>query len=96
MRPLTKAELVAEIAAALDVPAPPMSTGSTEPKEIFLLASDLLGLDLPYRTAKPQLARRIAESAGVPWTVACESRGSTVTAEGLQRVLVAVRYLTAR
>lgn len=87
-----KADLVASIAAELGVEMPRMSTGSTEPKEIFLLANDVLGLGLPARLTKPALARAVVESSGEVWTATCESRGGTVTAEGLERVLVAVRF----
>jgi len=39
-RKLSKAELVAEIADVLGVESPRMSTGSTEPKEIFTLVNE--------------------------------------------------------
>jgi hypothetical protein len=88
----SKSELVAAIASELGVETPRMSTGSTEPKTIFLLINESLGLGLSGALTKPELARALVESAGNIWTATCESRGGTVTAEGLQRVLDAVRY----
>lgn len=90
-----KVELVAAIASALGVDTPKMSTGSTEPKEIFLLANEVLGLGLSTNLTKPELARGIVESSGAVWTATCESRGGTVTAEGIERVLAAVRLFVA-
>ena len=87
-----KAELVKAIANELGAERPHMSTGSTEPKAIFLLANDALGLRLDVRLTKPELARAIVEASGANWTATCESRGGTVTTEGLQRVLDAVQY----
>ena len=92
----SKSELVAAIARELGVETPRMSTGSTEPKTIFLLVNESLGLRLSETLTKPQLARAIVESAGNNWTATCESRGGTVTAEGLQRVLDAVRFFLGR
>ena len=90
-----KVELVAAIATELGVGAPKMSTGSTEPKEIFLLANDVLGLGLSTGLTKPELARGIVEASGGVWTATCESRGGTVPAEGIERVLAAVRLFVA-
>jgi len=86
---------VQQIAARLGVEAPPMSSGSTEPKRIFELVVEELGLELDSRTlTKPDLAHAIADIAYVPWSVVeCESSGGTVTTEGLQRVLKAVDTL---
>jgi len=71
-----------------------MSTGSTESKELFLLINQVLGLGLDTHLTKPDLAREIAEIGGQNWNPTCESTGSTVTAEGLNLVLRAVRTLT--
>lgn len=90
----SKAELVEAIAVALGVATPHMSTGSTEPKEILLIANNVLGLGLSADLTKPELARGIVESAGFPWSPTAESRGGTVTAEGLACVLRAVLFFT--
>lgn len=86
----TKTEVVAQIAEMLGVPAPHMSTGSSEPRRIFELANEVLGLGLDNSVVKPDLARGIAESAGIAWTATCESAGSRVTLEGLLLVRDAV------
>jgi hypothetical protein len=69
-----------------------MSTGSTEPKAIFLLTNEVLGLGISISLTKPEMARRIVESAGFTWSPTSESRGGTVTGEGLQRVLEAILF----
>jgi hypothetical protein len=88
-----KADLVEQLARALGIPTPAMSTGSTEPKAILTAASDYLGLGLDARLAKPRLAEAICGSAGVDWDDSCWSSGSTVTVEGLRRVGRAVCFL---
>lgn len=87
-----KADIVAEIAHALSVAAPPMSTGSTEPREIFTLVNDRLGLGIDPRSGKPEMARGIVEACGASWHPDFESRGATVTKAGLLAVLEAVLY----
>jgi hypothetical protein len=89
---MRKDEIVQAIANLLGVPAPPMSTGSTEPRRIFELVNDRLGLGLDARLGKPDLARGIVESSGAPWHPDYESRGATVTKSGLAAVLEAVHF----
>ncbi|HWU31709.1 MAG TPA: hypothetical protein VN108_02480 [Marmoricola sp.] len=89
----TKADLVWNISVLLEVDPPRMSTGSTEPREIFDLVNETLGLGLDGTLTKPDLARGIVEAAGMPWEVDCESRGGTVTLSGLQAVERSVRFL---
>ena len=89
-----KHRLCFEIAFCARVPPPPISTGSTEPKKLFELVSDALGLDLDPGLTKPRLAGGICESAGLEWDSACWSSGGTVTVVGLRRVLDAVSLLT--
>lgn len=90
----TKEEIVTDIADLLGVEAPPMSTGSTEPKEIFHLINRELGLGLPRNLGKPELAAAIVEIAGIVWQPDYESRGATVTKQGLEAVWRSVRFLT--
>jgi hypothetical protein len=92
----TKADINAELADLVGVDPPHMSTGSTEPKQIFILINDVLGLGLTTKLTKPQLARAIVEASGAAWTPDCESRGSTVTLLGMERVLQAVRLFVRR
>jgi hypothetical protein len=90
----TKEDLVVRIAQRLGVSPPRMSTGSTEPREIFDLCSNVLGLASPAGLTKPEIARHIVESAGLAWGADCESRGGTVTLAGLIRVDEAVELFT--
>lgn len=88
-----KAEVVAEIAALIGVTTPPMSTGSTEPRAIFDLVNDRLGLGIDPRLTKPETAQAIVECTGSSWHPDYESRGSTVTMRGLAAVRDAVAFL---
>lgn len=87
-----KVDIVVEIARAIGVPPPPMSTGSTEPRGIFELVNDRLGLGVDPTSGKPELARGIVEASGGTWHPDYESRGATVTKSGLLAVLDSVRY----
>ena len=87
-----KIDIVVEIAHTIGVPPPPMSTGSTEPRAIFALVNDRLGLGIDPRSGKPELARAIVEASGANWHPDYESRGATVTKDGLLAVLDSVRY----
>ncbi|KQO38894.1 hypothetical protein [Aeromicrobium sp. Leaf245] len=91
-----KVDIVWEIAAMIGIEAPHMSTGSTEPREIFDAIDQALGLGLQRerRLTKPQMARGIVEAAGFEWSSSDESRGGTVTLDGLRRVRGAVLLLT--
>lgn len=87
-----KEAIVFEIARLLAVEPPPMSTGSTEPRAIFVLVNDRLGLGLDPTLGKPAMARGIVEAAGGIWHPDYESRGATVTKSGLLAVLDAVEF----
>lgn len=92
----TKAQIVKTIADLVGaVPVPAMSTGSTEPKEIFVRVNDQLGLGLDSSLQKPELAKGIVEAAGNRWLPIHESKGGTVTKRGLEAVLKAVQFFTA-
>jgi hypothetical protein len=91
----TKADIVWNIAIKLGVEAPKMSTGSTEPREIFEIVNSSLGLGIDERLTKPDMARQIVEAAGMTWNAHCESRGGTVTKVGLEAVLEAVEHFVA-
>jgi hypothetical protein len=69
-----------------------MSTGSTEPRTIFAMVNDCLGLGLDVRLGKPGLARGIVEASGSAWHPDYESRGATVTKKGLLAVLESVAF----
>lgn len=91
----TKADIVKQIADTLGVASPPMSSGSTEPKRIFEIVVEELGLAIEMDSlTKPDLAHAICNAADQEWSVvSCESSGGTVTKTGLNAVLDAVRAL---
>jgi hypothetical protein len=71
-----------------------MSSGSTEPRLIFDHVVEALGLVVPRGLQTKQgEAKAIVEAAGFPWLPNYESRGATVTREGLLAVLDAVELL---
>jgi hypothetical protein len=91
---ISKEDLIQEISDMLDVPPFKISTGSTEPKELFIVINDLLGLAIPSNLQKPEMARQIVELSGGTWSFDCESTGGTVTHMGLQKVRDAVSFFT--
>jgi len=93
-RAKSKADLVEELARLIGLAeSPKMSTGSTEPKEIFVAVNEALGLGFEADSlTKPQLAQQIVESAGIKWGPHCESRGGTVTRDGIRQVVTAVQF----
>jgi hypothetical protein len=90
-----KVDYVRAIALLVDIPAPHMSTGSTEPRSLFSDVNDRLGLGVDAGATKPELARGIVEAAGMVWLPSFESRGGTVTLEGLRAVHSAVAFFMA-
>lgn len=93
---ITKEQIVDSIAGLLGVAPPKISTGSTEPREIFDLVNTVFGLGLSSSLTKPELARAIVEATGECWNADYESRGGTVTRNGLLAVYRAVAYFVAR
>lgn len=91
---ISKEDLIQDISMMLGIPSPKVSTGSTEPKELFLLINDLLGLAIPENMQKPDIAQQIVELSGGTWSAECESTGGTVTHLGLERVRDAVSFFT--
>ena len=89
---LSKHEIVERVAVLLEVSPPVLSTGSTEPKSIFIAINDQLGLGLKASLSKAAMGRGIVEASGARWLPDFESRGGTVTRKGLQAVLEAVEY----
>lgn len=90
-----KGDYVWAIAVLIEVEMPHISTGSTEPRELFTAVNEQLGLGLPADGTKPELARGIVEAAGEVWVPTYESTGSTVTLDGLKAVHAAVEFFTA-
>lgn len=90
-----KSDYVWAISTLIEVEVPHISTGSTEPRRLFVDINEQLGLGLPSDGSKPELARGIVESAGEVWLPKYESTGSTITLEGLTAVHAAVKFFTA-
>lgn len=89
---MLKEEIADCITDKLKLPRVTFSTGSTEPKELFVSIIDALGLEFQSRRNKPEMARLIVESAGFVWRPEFESTGATVTRQGLEAVLGAVDF----
>lgn len=87
-----KSDVAHLITSKLGLPDVVFSTGSSEPKELFLLVADSLGIDISGVSTKPEVARKIVESSGDIWLPHYESTGSTVTMDGLQAVFSAVEF----
>lgn len=91
---LSKADIVDEICRRIGLrQSVHMSTGSTEPRELFVEIDNAFGLGITSRAStKPELAAAIVNAAGFAWLPQFESRGSTITRDGLLAVLDAVRF----
>jgi hypothetical protein len=89
----TKQNIMDAVNSHLGLPLVRVSSGSSEPREFLSRIIELLGLRRPELDAKPGLAQGIVESAGFQWLPSYESRGSTVTLEGLRAVQRAVFLL---
>ncbi len=89
---MLKSEVAHLITSKLGLPDVHFSTGSTEPKELFLQVADCLAIDISDVNTKPMIARRIVEVSGEIWLPNYESSGSTVTTDGLKAVHSAVEF----
>lgn len=89
---LLKSDVAHLITSKLGLPDVHFSTGSTEPKELFLQVADCLAIDISDVRTKPTIARRIVEVSGEIWLPNYESSGSTVTLDGLKAVHSAVEF----
>ena len=90
----TKQDVINEICDILDVRRLQVSRGSTEPKELLLVISELCSITINPRMTKPELAKAIVEHAGLRWRASCSSTGSTITLDGLLLVLQATKLFT--
>jgi hypothetical protein len=91
----TKQEIIDEICAHLGIPSFHISTGSTEPKELFEAIIDQLGLTAIGKGLDKQgLGKLIVEADGELWLPEYDSTGGTVTKEGLLAIKLAVSHLT--
>ncbi len=89
---MLKSEVAHLITSKLGLPDVFFSTGSTEPKELFLQVAHCLAIDISDVNTKPTIAKRIVEVSGEIWLPNFESSGSTVTLEGLKAVHSAVEF----
>lgn len=93
----TKQVIVEDICRALGIELLAVYRGSSVPVEIFQEASRRFGVPMD---AMPAVGRAVALKAGLDWTPECDSTGtpsgggSTVTAEGLEVMLKAIRRLS--
>ena len=87
-----KSDVANLITGKLGLPNVHFSTGSTEPKELFLQVAHCLAIDISDVNTKPTIARRIVEASGEIWLPNYESSGSTVTVDGLKAVHLAVEF----
>ena len=92
----TKQNVIDDVNGHLGLPSVRVSSGSTEPREFFERIIELLAVPAPENTDKPGLGRAIVEGAGMAWLPTYESRGSTVTLQGLKAVREAVVLLIPR
>ena len=93
----SKLEAVSRLSGLTHRPPESLGPGSKERKSVLInLAADL-GLVVDTRAPKPILGEQMAEMLGVAWDTTCWSTGSTVTLEGLNRILAgAESHITAQ
>lgn len=89
---MLKSDVAHLITSKLGLPDVHFSTGSTEPKELFIQIAECLAIDISNVNTKPTIARRIVEVSGEIWLPNYESSGSTVTMDGLKAVHSAVEF----
>lgn len=93
-RNLTKQDYLDRLSELLGTESLSVGVGSSLPRPLF---DELADLFVVSRTgAMPDVAERVTRAAGIDWDEECDSRvsesggGSTVTREGLRRLLAAV------
>jgi hypothetical protein len=83
----TKQEIISQICNLLRIQVFSVSNGSSESREFLLRVADQIGLGpLVSDLDKPGIAKLIVESFGGTWLPSFESRGSTITKEGLKEL----------
>lgn len=91
-----KLEVVNRIAALTSSPAESLGPGSKEKKSVLINLASGLALDVDPHRPKPELGGQIARILEVPWDPRCWSRGSTLTLDGLNRLLFGAELASAR
>jgi DNA (cytosine-5)-methyltransferase 1 len=83
-----KLEAVNRLSSNAGGPPESLGTGSKERKSVLVTVGRCLGLpESSFAASKPNLARNLVETMGGSWDDECWSTGSTVTLEGLNRIL---------
>lgn len=86
----TKIEAIGRIADLTGFENRGIGLGSTEYKESLIDIAKYCGYDIDTKLSKPRYAEKLAELMGVPWTRQCWSTGSTITLEGLNRLIFGI------
>ena len=92
----TKQELLSQLCAALGIRDHQVGRGSSLPSEVFQIAARRFRLRMG---SMPEIGRALALKAGLNWGPDCDSTGSisgggsTVTIEGLEVMIEAVKRL---
>jgi hypothetical protein len=80
----TKQKIMSRVCSILRIPEFFVSRGSSEPREFLLEVANQVGLQSQATGLdKPGIGKLIVESNGEAWLPDYDSRGSTVTKDGL-------------
>jgi hypothetical protein len=82
-----KLEAVTRLSSLTHRPPESLGPGSKERKSVLLNLAGDLDITVDSHQAKPLLGNQIAAALGARWDSACWSTGSTITLEGLNRIL---------
>ncbi|MFD6727466.1 hypothetical protein ACFWB5_02430 [Corynebacterium xerosis] len=82
-----KKEAVRRISILTGQPDRGIGPGSTERKDSLIDIARHFDFEIDHRLSKPEYGAKLAEWLGVPWGTECWSSGSTITLEGLNRIL---------
>jgi len=85
--PQNKLEAVARISNLTDSGPEDLGPGSKEHKSVLLNLAKGLKFPVNSSLAKPKLGEDVAKHLGVNWDESCFSTGSTITLEGLARLV---------
>jgi len=96
----TKQEALDRLCEILEIPQRLLRPGSTIPVAVFQAAASLAGIN--QQGSMPEIGEAVAARAGVAWDASCDSRdtpsggGSTVTLEGMNRLIEALEILSGK
>jgi hypothetical protein len=93
----SKLEAVTRLSGLTHRPPESLGPGSKERKSVLLNLATDLGIPVDTRLPKPAVGEQLATALGATWDARCWSSGSTITLEGLNRILQqAERRVTAQ